>query len=89
MVDMVSPMFGALGIKSEDIEQTENSITFRVPRCPFYEGCQQAGAPAEEFCKYMAEPLMNGIMKQIWRLKVIQTHTGKLYFITLDPMSIM
>jgi len=53
------------GFEPETIEKTEDSVTFRIPRCPLYEGCEEAGAPAGEICKYMAEPLMNGILKAI------------------------
>jgi hypothetical protein len=63
--DIVTPMFTALGLELEKIEENAKTIIVRIPRCPLYEGCQQVGAPTEEFCLCMAKPLMNAIVKAI------------------------
>ena len=63
--DIVASMSVAQGFEPEKIEESANDIIVKIPRCPLYEGCQEAGAPAEEFCQCMAKPLMNAIIKAI------------------------
>ena len=63
--EVIAPMFESLGFEFEKTEDSTDKVTVKIPRCPSYEACQEVGAPAAEFCKYMAEPLMNGIAKAI------------------------
>lgn len=63
--DVVVPVFAVQGFELEKIEESANDIIVKIPRCPLYEGCQEAGAPAEEFCECMAKPLMSGIVEAI------------------------
>jgi len=63
--DIMLSVFSAQGFEAEKIEESANEIIVKIPRCPLYEGCQEVGAPAEEFCQCMAKPLMNAIVKAI------------------------
>jgi predicted ArsR family transcriptional regulator len=63
--DIVVPMFVAQGFEPEKIEESANDVIVKIPRCPLYEGCREVGAIAEEFCRCMARPLMDGIVEAI------------------------
>jgi len=63
--NVVAPMFMAQGFEPEKVEENAKTIIVKIPRCPLYEGCQEAGVPGEEFCQCLARPLMNAIVKAI------------------------
>ena len=63
--DLVLPGIASAGHELEKIEEGADKVTVKILRCAAYEGFQEAGAPAEEFCRYWAEPMMDALAKAI------------------------
>lgn len=65
IANVLGPLMASYGFHSERLEGNPSKVTVRMSRCPLFEACEEACAPAESFCKYMAEPLMNTVVKTI------------------------
>jgi len=62
---IVAPLEESVGFALETVDSAASKVTFRVGRCPLYEGCQAVGAPDEEFCNSLGLPFVNGLARAI------------------------